>query len=894
VSLRKRFGPLPRRSREEREHRLTQEMDEEIRFHLEMRERELTEGGMAAEEARAAARARFGDVEGTVAACARSDQRREAGMTKREIWSDLARDARIGLRQLRRRPVFTVVAVATLAIGIGANTAIFSAVDHVLLRPLPYLEPERVVTLWETDRTSGAQQRDVAPGNFVEWKARATTFEALGLAEPTGYSITEMRPAEAVQSWAVTEGWFEALGVRPVVGRLFTPEEYAVGRMAAVMISHEWWVARYGGDPGVVGRTIELDDAEVPIVGVLPRGLDHPIPKHLWSPKTFYVTRNPSGVITYDERTDRASSYMVAVGRLRPGVSLGNAEREMEHVSAELAAAYPQTNAGVGSRLVPLREKIVGEVRPALFVLLATVGFVLLIACANVTSLLLARAAERSRELRVRSALGAERGRLVSQLLIESLMLALVGGAGGLAVAWLGLQWFVGAAPTDLPRAEGIALDGRILAFSAAVTVLTALVFGLAPALQSSRADPATGGQRTTASRGITGFHRGLVVSQIALALVLLIGAGLLGRSFLSLTANDVGFVAEQRATLQLFLWDRYPTAPERVNAVAALFEKMRAVPGVTDVAVTSSFPFHPEQIDAQSMLEIEGRPPEPGQRPSSHVLIASPNYFDLMGMRIVRGRGFTDDDRLESPRVVVINETLAARFFPGEDPVGQTLNLGAMDRPVAREIVGVVNDVRAMGYGEDAHAEAYVPYDQQRTGSVTVVAAIDGSSADAMPALRQAVAEFDAEQPIYLAFTVEQLMRSDVAERRFNMLVLASLAAVALALSAAGIYGLLSYATAARTTEIGIRMAMGAQRGHVVGMIVRQGLALTLAGVAVGLAAAAALTRFMAAMLYGVEPLDLATFAQLAGVMTAVAALASWIPARRASRAHPAAVLRE
>jgi putative ABC transport system permease protein len=852
--VRRRSGPLPRRSREEREHRLTEEMEEELRFHLEMRERELIEGGMEPGAARQSARARFDDLERTVTECVQSDHRREGRMGTREIWSDIARDARVGLRQLARRPVFTVVAVSTLAIGIGANTAIFSAVDHVLLRPLPYLEADRVVTLWESDRTSGALQRDVSPGNFNEWKARSTAFAALGLAEPFGYSLTDVRPAEAIQSWAVTEGWFEALGVRPQLGRTFTREEYAAGIMSAVMISHDWWMTRFAGDPGVIGSTVELDGAAVPIVGVLPRGLDHPIPKAIWSPKAWHS--GPG----YDEQTDRESSYMTAVGRLRPGIGQADAEREMERISADLAEAYPETNAGVGVTMVPLTEKIVGRVRPALLVLLATVGFVLLIACANVTSLLLARAAERRREIRVRSALGAERGRLVLQLLVESLVLGIVGGLGGVGVAWLGLKGFMAAAPVELPRSETITLDGRVLAFSAAVTR----------------------------------FHRGLVISQIALALVLLIGAGLLGRSFVSLTDNRVGFVTEGRAAIQLFLWDRFPGPEQRVNAIAELEEQMRAVPGVTEVALTTSFPFHPEQIDAQTTLEIEGRPPTPGQRPSAYTLVTSPDYFDVMGMPIVGGRGFTPDDRLEAPRVIVINETLAGRFFPGEDPVGKRITMGAMDRPVPREIVGVVGDVRATGYDAEPHAEVYVPFAQSRTGSVTVVAAVDGSAAEALPALRDAVARVDPEQPIYHAHTVEQLIRTSLAERRFNLLVLASLAAVALALSVAGVYGLLSYATASRTTEIGIRMAMGAQRHDVVSMIVRQGLALTLTGVAVGLLAAAALTRFMTAMLYGIEPLHVATFAQLAALMTAVAALASWIPARRASRAQPASVLRE
>ena len=885
---RRRFRPLPRDRRE-----IEVEIDEEIAFHLEMRRRELIAQGLPPSEAWEEARRRFGDLETTREVCMKSDGRLERRRAWGESLADARRDLDLALRNVRRRPAFSMLAAGTLALGIGAATAVWSAVDHVLLRPLPYRDAERVVTLRESNAAAGAPKQAVSPGNYHDWRRLADSFSVTAIAEPSGFDLTDGATPESFPAWRVTEGWFGALGVEPLHGRGFVAEDYEAASPwapAAVVLSHRLWQARYGGDPDLVGRTVEVNDEPATVVGILPPGLDFPEPRDIWAPKYWRVSAR------YDERTERGSTYMTAVARLAPGVDLETARREMDHVGELLAAEHPATNAGIGVAVTPLREEIVGEVRPALVVLLGAVALVLAIACANVAGLLLGRASERGRELAVRIALGASRARLARQVLAEGLVLAVAGGAAGVAAAWAALRVVRAVAPPELPRLDALGLDGPVLAFAAGLTLAVALACSAAPALRPAPRGALRSAARAalgSRSRGGSPLRRVLVVAQVAVGLVLLVGAGLLGRSFLELTANDLGFEVERRAALQLFLWDLYPERGPRDQAAMAIAERMEAVPGVREVAIVSALPFHPSQIDATDELEILGRPPAPAERRIVHTTLASPEYFPLAGIPLLEGRPFDDRDRAGAPAVALINRTLARRFFPGEDPIGKRVTVGVMSAPAEREIVGVVGDVRPTAFDSDPRPELYIPFAQSASGSLTYVVESAGDPAALLPALRAAVWDVNADQPIYHADAVEEMVATTLAARRFHLLLVGCLSAAALALAMVGIYGLLSYLTRQRTAEIGVRMALGATRGSVASLVVGSGLRLAAAGVALGLAGALLVTRFLRPLLYRVEPADPSTFAQIGLLVIAVCALASYLPARRAAAADPVTALR-
>ncbi len=873
-----------------RRSRLREEVDEELAFHLGMRAQELQRNGLSQSEAWSEALRRFGDVERTRTVCRESDQRRERRMERREYVREFAQDLMHGLRQLRSRPGFAFVAVLTLAAGIGANAAIFGAADHVLLRPLPYDGIDRVVTLSERNLETGGP-REVSPGNFLAWRERSDAFESMALAEPYGFDLTGDGPPQPVQAWAVTEGFADVLGVKPVVGRGFLPEDHVPNAGLHVMISHRFWQMHFGADPGVAGRTIELDHTPATIVGVLPPGLEYPASdRDVWAPKQFQPW----------EPEDRESAYMFAAARLAPGVTVEAAQADMERVAAQLAAEYPGTNGRTGAAVVPLSDHVLGSVRTPLLVLLGAVAFLLLIACANVAALLLARAQERMQELGVRAALGAGRGRLIRQMSAESLGLALLGGTGGIVLAWLGTRAIASMAPAELPRAELIGLDGRVLIFAAGITLLTAFLFGVAPALRASRPDVlaalrAGGRGAVGAGRTRQRLRAGMVVTQVALALMLLIGAGLLMRSFVTLLRNDPGFDARNVATLQLFLYDRAPTAEARIQRMQEYEARFAALPGVESVAYVSALPFHPTQVDPQATVEIEGRPTpagEPSLRATTN--IASPGYFETMGIPVLAGRAFTDRDRAGTPAVVVINEAAARLWFGNEDPVGRRIGVGIMGPTVVREIVGVVGNVRPFSLESAARPELFAPFAQTGAAGVTYVVRTRGEPAALLNTLRTTVWDLDPQQSIYHSGVLDALIGDTLVERRFHLALLGIFSVVALVLAAVGIYGLISYTTRQRSREIGVRLALGARPGDVQRMVVREGLVLGGAGVALGLLGAGWLTRFLSGMLYGVQPFDTATFAQIALLMLVTAAVAAWLPGRRAAAADPARVLRE
>lgn len=801
------------------------------------------------------------------------------------VWHDL----RYAARTLLKSPGFTAVAVLTLALGIGATTAIFSTVDYVVLRPLPYTDADRVVTLWETDRATGDMHKEVSPGNFIAWEARAGAFEPMGLAEPSGIEVTQSGgPPESAPSWSVTEGFFDALGVRPILGAGFGPGHFQPGGPAAVMISHSVWQRRFGGDPSLVGRTIEVDGSGTVVAGVLPPSLEYPSPKDFWTPKRYRP----------DEPGDHVSSYMYAVGRLAPEITATEAQAELDAVAASLAHDYPRTNGEAGIRLVPLKEQIVGGVRPAMLVLLGAVALLMLIACANVAHLVLARAVERGHELSVRASLGASRTRLARQLMTECLLLALVGGIAGIGIAAAGLEVIVALSPPELPRIDAATLDGRVLAFSALVTLVTVSLFGVAPVLRLSRSDALAalrGGRRThTADRAGSRFRGGLVIAETAVAVILLVGAGLLARSFSELVSEDLGFAVERRTTIQAFIWDRNPTAEQRIQRVAGFDARFEALPGVESAAVVSTLPFHPTRIEMRMQLEVVGRPVSDDIVREVDILAASPDYFETMAIPLVRGRVYERAQAADGPTRVVVNEALARQFFQGENPVGRRVTISASGGdPVMVDVVGVVGDVRPTTFGSEPDPELYIPYERSGTGSVTFVVRTKGDASAAVPALRREFWQVDPDQSIYHEATVAELVSNTLVAERFQLLLNGAFSVVALVLVAVGVFGVISFASSQRVNEIGIRMALGARAGDVRGMVLRQGGVLALAGIALGLAAAFVLTRFLSSMLYGVSATDSFTFAAVALLLAAVAVLASYIPAHRATRIDPTEALR-
>lgn len=800
----------------------------------------------------------------------------------------LAKDARHAVRSFRRSPGFAAITILTLGLGIGASTTIFSAVEAVLFKPLPYEDAERVAVVFQTEVETGRRGGGASIANVADLGAGSARIAWAAAAEPWSLDLQLADRAESLRTWTVSEGFFEAIGTHALLGRTFRPEEYRAGNDRVVLMGHASWLARFGGAPDIVGRVLTLDGEPFTVVGVLPPAFRFPDRAEMWTP------RAPRS----EDEEGRPADFMTGVVRLAPGVTMEQAQADADRVAAALAEAHPGTNARTGLELVPLREHLLGNVRTPLLVLFGAVGFVLLIACANVAGLMLARGAQRQREYALRSALGAGTARLFVHVALESLVLAVAGCALGVVLTYGGVHMVQSLGPDHLPRIEDLRVDATVLVFAVAVAGLSALLAGLIPSIRLSRPDLRS--TLTESSRSATGGRRGrrlrahLVVAEVAGAVVLLIGAGLLFKSFTVLLGKDLGFDPEGRVAIQVFAYG-YPPGG-LATFVDGTIENMEALPGVERVALTTNVPAATDgtiaSIDIDVPFVIEGRVvPARGSEPITSIASVSGGYFEVMDIPIVAGRTFDTRDHPESPPVVLVNETLARQYFEG-DAVGEKITV-RYSRAVAREIVGIVRDVRPLGHASEPRAEVYFPLAQVGSGSLTFVVQTAGAVPVPLESLRRAIWQANPAQSIWGAETLESLLGEWLKERRFNLLLLGTFAGIALVLALVGIYGLISYSVEQRQGELGIRRALGGRSGDLLGMILREGAALAAAGVALGIAGAFVLTRFIQGMLFGVEPVDAATFVLLATSVLAVASLAALVPALRAVRVQPMAALR-
>ena len=803
---------------------------------------------------------------------------------------NLRQDIRYALRRLIKSPAFTLVALLTLALGIGANTAIFSVVNAVLLKPLPYPEPHEIVGIYH--RTEGGRATMSGP-NFTDVKKLATTLQDAAAYTRVRTILTGRGEPIRLDAAQVSASLFDLLGVPPAIGRTFHADENQPGRNHVAILDHGLWLQRFGGDRNVVGKTMLLDGVSHEIVGVMPEGFSFPAARSVWTPLEY----------TEDFTTNqRGAWYLQGVGRTKEGVTPERAQAEIETIGRQLAKQYPDSNEGVDITALSLHEAMVGDIRQAFWVLLGAVGFVLLIACVNVANLLLARAAARESEIAVRAALGAGRWRLVRQLLTESLILAMVGGGFGLLLAVWGVEGLLALEPQGIPRLTEVRVDPNVVFFTMGLSLLTGLLFGLAPAFQSTKSGISAtlkdGGRGALTSRGGSRMRTTLVVAEVALAVMLLAGAGLLIRSFSRLASVDPGFQVQSALTFELSLPEsRYKTEEHQIAFFDQLMPKLQTIPGVQAAGAVVSLPLSGSSIVLT--FEISGRPPvPPSQQPAMQVRVATPGYFQTIGIPLKRGRFFSDADRWGSPQVVLITEAAARQYFPNEDPIGKRITLGwgrGKDKPRAGgEVVGIIGDVKDAGLDEPDPPQIYLPYRQWPIGGMSFLLKTAVPPESVADPVRRTVYSMDGNLPVGNVRTLEALVARSISQPRFYMTLLAVFAGVALALAAIGIFGVLSYAVAQRTREIGIRMALGAHQRTVVRLIVRDAMIMTSVGVAIGTAAAFLLTEWLVArLLFNTSPHDPATFTVVALALAAVSLAAAYVPARRATRVDPIVALR-
>jgi putative ABC transport system permease protein len=862
--------------------RVERELSEELGFHLEKLVEEKLAKGMTPEEARYAALRELGGAEQIKEEC--RDMRRVNWI------EDFLQDLRYGLRMLAKSRRFTAVAVLTLALGTGANTAIFSVVNTVLLRPLPYKDADRLVTVWGRNRARGFDIDQVSPLDFADWRAQSHLFEGMAASTDVQYTLTGVGEPAVIVAYSFSADYFHVLGVAPLLGRTFLPEEEQAGRNNVAVLSYSLWQSRFGGRRDLVGKSISLDGAPYTVVGIMPPGFQHPPFTQLWTPLT----------VVKEAANDRAYRYLRVMARLKPGVTIPQAQAEMNTIARRLALEYPKTNKEEdATNIIGLRQMLSGDIRPALLVLACAVGFVLLIACANVANLLLARAAGRQKEVAVRAALGASRSRLLRQLLTESVLLGLASGALGLLLAF----WCVGALlpmfpPTifniSIPHLDKIPIDGWVLGFALAVSLLTGLIFGLAPALQAGRVN--TNESLKESSRSLIGsapgrrFRSALVVAEVALSVMLLAAAGLTLKSFLHLLGGNLGFNPQNVLTMRLLLPSyRYKTDAQQVTFSNQALERIRSLPGVKSAGTVTFLPLSGwwgvRQVSAVGQSASQSQPP------TAVWSSVTPDYFPALSIPLLRGRFFTDQDTQGAQAVAIVSKSLAGQLAPNADLVGKQVNAEGVKG--ALEIVGVVGDVHQLGITSEMTSEIYLPFSQLPAPIICFAVRTASDPAGLAKAAERAIWAVDKDQSIGYIMPMGELASEWLAPQRVVTLLLGGFAGMALLLAAVGIYGVIAYSVTQRTHEIGIRMALGARATHILRLVVGQGLGLALAGVALGLAGSFGLTRFLSSLLYGVRPSDPPVFVAVSALPAGVALLASLIPARRATKVDPMVALR-
>ena len=809
----------------------------------------------------------------------------------------LIQDFRYALRQLRKSPGFAAVAVITLALGIGFNTAIFSVVNAVLLRPLAFADASRLVRIWHVPPEKsfpGMTTFPVSAANYLDWERQTQVFDHMAIYSYHGFTVTGGDKPEQLSAGAVSSGFFATLGVQPILGRVLSPEEDQPGRSHVVVLSYRLWQEHFGGNPGIVGHDINLDGQPYLVAGVMPSNFQFPDFAKMWTPMAW----------TDQERAVRGEHHSIVIARLKPGVELKQAQAEMNTISDRLQQQYPDDDKGWGAVVVPMQQDLVSDVRPALLVLLGAVAFVLLIACVNVANLALAKTFSRQKEIAIRTALGATSVRILRQILTETVLLALSGGALGLAFAHFAVRFIVAFLADKLPHSIEVGLDSKVLIFTAIISVVTGIVAGVLPAWRLTRRDVnealKQGLGRTDADAGGHRTRSALVVSEVALSLILLIGAGLMIRSFQNLRNVNPGFDSRQVLTMSVMVSRaKFPSPDQAISFFDRVLQRVRSLPGVESAAVIDNIPL---TGGSHQPIAIEGRPVVPmSEQPEVDVRLVSAGYMSAMHIPTLRGRGLSDTDVAGRPAVVLVSESMARQFWPGEDPVGKRLTLTFYPEAI-REVVGVVGDVKLDSLDEmRPSATLYFPLDQVsvpaaggwRSFPMTLLVRSRSGSGELASAVSNAVHEADRDIPLVDISTMDELVENSLSQQRFNMLLLGAFAALALLLAAVGIYSVLSYSVKRSVREIGIRLALGAPVGEVLRMVVFEAMKPTLLGVAIGTAGALALGRVLSSLIFCVRPTDPLTFVAVAALLAAVALVASIVPAYRATKVDPMVALR-
>jgi predicted permease len=884
TSRRKQFFRLPWRSARQ----IRADVEEELGFHLDMRIDALVAGGLSRDAARMQALREFGDLDDARRYIGAVDHDIEAAQRRSEIMYDLWQDIGYAVRKLRAAPAFALAAIVTLALGIGANTAIFSVVNGVLLEPLPFPQADRLVRVVYTQQGHS----DVStPMDLVDNRSRATKFAGFAIVEgATANLVRDNNDAERLQGVRVSSNWFTLLRARPVVGRFFAENDDKPNGANVVVLSEQLWRRDFSADPGVVGKLVRINATPFTIIGVAPAEQRYPVTAELWMPKRF----------TAQELSDesRGARWLGLLARVRDDATVADANTEVQQISEAMEKRFPEVFRERRARLVTVQSFLTGDMRKPLFIMLGAVAFVLLIACANVANLLLVRSTAREGEMAVRTALGAGRGRLVRQLLTESVILSLAGAAVGLLVAKFGMHQLLSRAPANLPLVNTVSIDGRTLALTALVALITGIVFGILPAMQMGRNDVATAlraGARGSRSR--PSAHRlkqAIVVAEVALAVTLLTGAGLLLHSFAKLLSIDPGFRPEGVISMKVALPGRAYDSTATRNFIRAVEDRAKALPGAKSVALANFIP-----LDGASYgftFTIRGRPPlRPSEEPSTEVRQVTPDFFTTLGMPVLRGRAFTDADQPGATKVIVINQTLAKKFFPDGDAVGQSLALGWGQDTTdeMRQIVGIVGDVRSSALSDAPEPTVYVPIMQAPYTNLSILVRSSTPPATLANPLRAIIRDIDHEIPVYSVQTMEERVVNSVGREKFYATLIAIFAGVALVLSAVGLYGVIAYAVSQRTHELGVRVALGATGDRITRMVVGEGLKLTAAGAVLGIGGALLAGRIFATLLFDVTAVDPITLTSVVAVLAIVAMLASWLPARRAARIDPLIAIR-